>query len=589
LERLTTKNEIGSIRNLKGCTSDADPEIFRLVGGVIKESIDSGDSDRLNLCIEFLYKLHDLYLRDSKYNSGTIRVPVIDLINTELRESLRPYRVGSVSGSGPQSFDRALGELGRVADSLSMADTSREAAAGSEETHLNIDSRIEEVVDSRLEKLGNAAEALGAPPRGVVDESARDDLARVTSIFLVVAIIALSYLAYCKYRSLIDERIEPLEMENRSDAHEISQLKKLTGSLTKASIVQILDESLDERTQGRVSHFGEFVKGVLRMGAEIVAFEKKMGSLTSTQGSRYPEGEAQMSPDRDSVEVSGGPGALASLNEKVKDLEALGDRVGSLEKEVARQADRREKPGREAEKWERPSTAIQVRDLELEILGTAWHRYLDLNREIVTSLAAATKEWGEIRDDLLMALQRAIKGHPSLRPSYESALTAARDFDYVSSRLSLIGRLVAGDLPQIEDTAKELMRIREYAGLLSVLQSSERGTERLRFDARSWIRAQFRSFADLFFRTYQELESAGMSSDLGEAQQIVTRVLGWAGVEVVAIRLGRTAFNSREHIGRSTVNRPDFPDGVIVSVIKSGFREVGGSVVQQPEVVVNRR
>jgi hypothetical protein len=229
-----------------------------------------------------------------------------------------------------------------------------------------------------------------------------------------------------------------------------------------------------------------------------------------------------------------------------------------------------------------------VADLELELLTAAWNMYKESPRYralLEPALDEATKS-KSVRD-LLVALPKAVDANSRLAAPAENLLVQVREFDHLISKVSRIPKLIQGELvPPTEE--KRLLMIRECSHLLSILQNTDLMSGRLGFRLAKWVREQFVGFADLFLRLYQEEKFTDTADNLEEAKSIVLAVLEVAQLEPIEINLGKTPFDSTKHIGRSTTSRPGMHDGTIASVIKNGFRQVGGVVVQQPEVIINR-
>jgi molecular chaperone GrpE (heat shock protein) len=76
---------------------------------------------------------------------------------------------------------------------------------------------------------------------------------------------------------------------------------------------------------------------------------------------------------------------------------------------------------------------------------------------------------------------------------------------------------------------------------------------------------------------------------LNEALEIIKKVLNIANIDIIEIVLGKTIFDSKIHIARTTTNTPNYPNNTISSVIRNGFRLINGNIIQQPEVIVNKR
>jgi molecular chaperone GrpE (heat shock protein) len=65
-------------------------------------------------------------------------------------------------------------------------------------------------------------------------------------------------------------------------------------------------------------------------------------------------------------------------------------------------------------------------------------------------------------------------------------------------------------------------------------------------------------------------------------------VLEDVNLRPVVIALGKTRFDEKLHVAKSTVRDNSIPDGTIASVIRNGFEKIGVGTIQMPEVIVNR-
>jgi len=109
------------------------------------------------------------------------------------------------------------------------------------------------------------------------------------------------------------------------------------------------------------------------------------------------------------------------------------------------------------------------------------------------------------------------------------------------------------------------------------------------FDAKKWVLENFIDFADLFILEYQKAKLKNSHKDLEEAKLIVLEVLDIVDLEPVEVDLYITRFDSRIHIARSTVSNNSVATGVIVSVIRNGFKyKTKNLYYRQPEVIVNK-
>ena len=139
-----------------------------------------------------------------------------------------------------------------------------------------------------------------------------------------------------------------------------------------------------------------------------------------------------------------------------------------------------------------------------------------------------------------------------------------------------------------EVSRERLEDLREANIYLGLLRCSEAARDPLRLDFQDWLTDNFPRFADAFYREYQLAVRQGAAVGLDVSRKQVERLLESVGLRVVEITLGRTVFDNRLHMARSTAKDPSMPDGTIAGVIRNGFERVEGGLTQQAEVIVNR-
>lgn len=221
--------------------------------------------------------------------------------------------------------------------------------------------------------------------------------------------------------------------------------------------------------------------------------------------------------------------------------------------------------------------------LEHQVLGETWKQFR-ANKDLLSCFENAVQEstWEPVINDLMKTVPE------DLKPTFEAVTAPWREHRMLIHKISLVPRIVNGDLKRLDNDAEELRRTREYANLLAGTQSSGDGATRLNFRLKSWVTDTFLPFADLYLQRFQQSQLEKRSDDLATGAKIVRQVLRIAAVEPIDVTLGETPFDSTRHIGRSTTNDPRFSDGVITGVVRNGFIERGQQVIRQPEVIVNR-
>ena len=225
-------------------------------------------------------------------------------------------------------------------------------------------------------------------------------------------------------------------------------------------------------------------------------------------------------------------------------------------------------------------------NLEQMILSEIWKKFRD-NRKTTEAMEKAVRDstWQEIRVPLLSQLPQVVP--EDLRAALEAILAPVQDSYNLVTKLSLVPRLMNGDLPKLESEAQEGMRLRELGTLLIMTQSSNL-VDRLNFRLGDWIDHHFLGFTDQFLQRYQQAQLEGAAEPLESCHQLIRQVLSMAGLEPIGLTLGSTLFDDRRHLELSAAHYPNLPDGVIIAVVRNGFVRSGQEVVRQAEVIVNR-
>jgi hypothetical protein len=321
-------------------------------------------------------------------------------------------------------------------------------------------------------------------------------------------------------------------------------------------------QQLDRRLQGLATASADF-KTVLS-SCEIKLDRAQTAQQTfseqlQTWSARFPPGATILSPEH-----------LDGLSAEIRELR---NQVG--------QSDNGHHPAAP------PPLPVDSMALEREVLGEAWKKFRQ-NEQVSAYLDKAAKDecWKQIGDPLLMRLPKLVPD--DLKPTFEAVLAPAREFDDLLVKISLIPKIVNGELPRLGSDAQELARTREFAQFLAISHNSTFLGDRLNFRVKNWVIDNFLAFADLYLQRYQQLQMENRQDVLEEGVSIVKRVLRVAAVEPIDVKLGETPFDSTRHIGRSTANDARFFDGVIVGVVRNGFIEGSTQIIRQPEVVVNR-
>lgn len=196
----------------------------------------------------------------------------------------------------------------------------------------------------------------------------------------------------------------------------------------------------------------------------------------------------------------------------------------------------------------------------------------------------------ELYRQLARELPQLVAGDETLAASFRNASAALDEYHSHVSMLEHIirafkeeekGAVTGGTLDRhhLIGSCLNYMDVIQYSGQIPVIAG---------FKPEKWVRESFLGTADLVLKERQRLSPGAESAKLEKAAALVIEVLSRAGVEAEPIVLCETRFDSKSHVVRSTVNRPDLPDGVITDVVRNGFSYRDGRSIQQAEVIVNR-
>jgi hypothetical protein len=228
-------------------------------------------------------------------------------------------------------------------------------------------------------------------------------------------------------------------------------------------------------------------------------------------------------------------------------------------------------------------------EAERRLLDTTWmDLYDDGDMGRLMSLAVSDSH---AHQDLILTVQHLtdnLKGVERLGPAATETATPLLRYQDARNRFRQISQLRSAPPGIHEETfLDELKKANLYLG---VLRFSEPARDILRLDINGWLLDHFPSFADTFYREYQVLQRRGRVTQIEGVRELVDKVLSAAGLRVIEITLGRTLFDDRCHIARSTSSDMSIPDGTIAGVIRNGFEKSDGgwTLHRQAEVIVNR-
>jgi len=147
-------------------------------------------------------------------------------------------------------------------------------------------------------------------------------------------------------------------------------------------------------------------------------------------------------------------------------------------------------------------------ELEMALLRSLWDRLPELHQSL------DDRVWR----GLLIDLPKALVSHPDLHTACERALRPLREFHALRVRLSLVPKLLAGGLPALQDSGKELLRVRESVFLLSMIHNG--GSSLLRFDHELWLDADFQPFVERLRGAAERGDTGGEAEKLQQALAI---------------------------------------------------------------------
>jgi hypothetical protein len=236
------------------------------------------------------------------------------------------------------------------------------------------------------------------------------------------------------------------------------------------------------------------------------------------------------------------------------------------------------------------SEQSNIRAPEITSLVSAWNNFRRREelQNLTDEFAAIDQQEVDLRDRLERSLGERLASSSELRRIYELALSPLESYLF---SLRKLGKLVSdARAGESQGAVKEgqVQRAREGLQLLTLLQASDLATRLRQFTFRNWLKEDFRRFAEVFFQTLARQSQSGNES-LEQARLLIEESLAFVGFKPMEIRLGRTSFDSSRHVGRGTDRLPDKDDGVIIGIVRYGFEDLQGNVLQPAEVVVNRR
>ena len=134
---------------------------------------------------------------------------------------------------------------------------------------------------------------------------------------------------------------------------------------------------------------------------------------------------------------------------------------------------------------------------------------------------------------------------------------------------------------------EEIVQLRLWLPLLDRLEDEGYMRFLSDFDVKNWVEQKFVLFADAFLLEYQKALSEGKDEALQETCDTIVSILGKAEIEPILVRPKKERLDKEIHLIRSRAENKNLPDEIIVSVVKSGFKQAG-QILNKAEVIVNK-
>lgn len=269
-------------------------------------------------------------------------------------------------------------------------------------------------------------------------------------------------------------------------------------------------------------------------------------------------------------------GQLSTNNAAVVDIR---ERLDTLDREAAPVSVSR-LPGQGAEAEEGDATSTL--DRERVVLRTAWR---DFQKSVRQLYGVEIRNWRErLQQDPTyhhyLKVVETLPGATAGEGEGRLVLAAANRRLRLLSRLYEIPESLKPPDGHLENAEELMAEYRSLAQFLTVLESTDLGSDLLLFNPRHWLRGDFLKVADEVLKSAPNTESA----------RLVQEALRSAGLQAMEIVPGRTRFDNRRHDAKSQVSDSRSPNGVIADVVRWGFQTLDAEpkVLQRAIVVVNR-
>lgn len=539
---LLRQGKIPDSFQVTGCAEALPPELKEQLRSSIAAALTDKDKDKLTRLAHLINQIHTAYSNSATHRRATVGSALAEILSDPKILELGHHRASSVNAAGIDSLLALLRSLPQEAPSDPLERV----------------RPLEKEIDEQKATLSKEVEIWKNNFNTVSWYVLGLSILSIITLLCVILLTVWARLAHSKVKGTV-----------ASLRHRVYDPDVFNG------IVRRAESFVTHRFKPQIESLQNVPQQVELQGQQILALRNELNQLSQRLAASPPAGE-QNAPDRDHPHTDDGSARDSRLQQALSSLHA---RIGTLERGL---------------NDARPAVGdLKIESLivlELEVLAAAWKRFAESNKDLSRSADSILREedTNGLYRKLLVDLPALVANDEDLRAAGESAVAPVREFQALVSRISLIPKEIEGSLPNPDTPVKKLLRIRESSHLLSILLGSSLLLDKMHFRLDKWAGERFLSYADLFLKKYQDARREGRDATLEPGRTIVLQTLALAGLEPLDIVLGQTPFDSGKHVGRSTTNRPDMPDGTIASVVRNGFLHADGTVWRQPEVIVNR-
>ncbi|MCP4107909.1 MAG: hypothetical protein GY749_20585 [Desulfobacteraceae bacterium] len=284
---------------------------------------------------------------------------------------------------------------------------------------------------------------------------------------------------------------------------------------------------------------------------------------------------------------------LTDLNEDTNTTEGVTDSVNQKFEQILQKMEKLTSDIAELKKKIPSEVASAIIKTEQKLLLDKWRNFRTDNQNLIELAKSIQKS--DTKAFFLEAagkLPELLAEHKDLASQCNEIMPLLKDYYVPLISLAKLSKDLSktGDGMENEEMKpeKELILIRNRQQLLDNLSNTKEQKRIICWKPEKWIREHFLRFADSFLIRYQDAVFHGKGDTLEEPYDIVVSILAKGELEPVHVVLGETFFNSEIFVARSKTTDTSLTDGTIAAVVRNGFRQFDGKVIQSPEVIVNR-